>query len=56
VLAAVAAAAGDIATVAGIAGGYLDAFIVATGIALAAIALWRVPSVRPQPDAAAGAR
>jgi EmrB/QacA subfamily drug resistance transporter len=55
VLAAVAAAAGDIATLGGIADGYEDGFIVATGIALAlaAIALWRVPSVRPQPDAVA---
>jgi EmrB/QacA subfamily drug resistance transporter len=55
VLAAIAASAGDITTLSGIANGYEDAFIAATGIAaaLAAIALWRVPSVRPQHAAAA---
>jgi EmrB/QacA subfamily drug resistance transporter len=55
VLAAIAAGAGDLTTLAGLAGGYEDAFIAATGfsVALAAIALWRVPAIRPQPDAAA---
>jgi MFS family permease len=50
VLAAIAATAGDIATL-----GYEDGFVAATVIAvgLAAIALWRVPAFRPQPDAAA---
>jgi sugar phosphate permease len=55
ILAAIAATAGDLTTLAGIAGGYEDAFIAATGfsVALAAVALWRVPAIRPQPDAAA---
>src|SRR5918998_3008769 len=54
VLAAIAATAGDITTVSGIAAGYQDAFIAAAGIgvALAAIALWSLPSVRPPRDAA----
>jgi EmrB/QacA subfamily drug resistance transporter len=54
VLAAIAATAGDITTLAGIADGYEDGFVAATGIAvgLAAIALWRVPAIRPQADAA----
>ena len=54
VLAAIAATAGDITTVIGIAAGYQDAFIAAAGIgvALAAIALWSLPSVRPPRDAA----
>jgi EmrB/QacA subfamily drug resistance transporter len=54
VIAAIAATAGDIATLAGIADGYQDGFVAATAfaVALAAIALWRVPSIRPQPDAA----
>ena len=54
VLAAIAATAGDITTVTGIAAGCQDAFIAAAGIgtALAAIALWSLPSVRPPRDAA----
>jgi MFS family permease len=49
VLAAIAASAGDVIT-----DGYEAGFIAATAIAvaLAAIALWRVPSIRPQADAA----
>jgi EmrB/QacA subfamily drug resistance transporter len=55
VLAAIAATAGDIATLAGIAAGYQDGFIAAAGIAaaLAAIALWSLPSIRPPKDSAA---
>jgi MFS family permease len=57
VLAAIAATAGDITTLAGIADGYQDGFIAAAGIAtaLGAIALWSVPSVRPPQDAPAPA-
>jgi MFS family permease len=54
VLSAIAMAAGDVNTVAGIAAGYQDGFIAAAGIALAlgAIALFSVPSVRPARGAA----
>jgi EmrB/QacA subfamily drug resistance transporter len=57
VLAAIAATAGDITTLAGIADGYEDGFIAAAGIAaaLAAIAVWAVPSIRPPQGAAAPA-
>jgi EmrB/QacA subfamily drug resistance transporter len=57
VLAAIAATAGDITTLAGITAGYEDGFIAAAGIAaaLGAIALWRVPSIRPPEGAAAAA-
>jgi EmrB/QacA subfamily drug resistance transporter len=57
VLAAIAATAGDITTLTGIAAGYQDGFIAAAGIAaaLGGIALWRVPSVRPPEGAAAAA-
>jgi MFS family permease len=56
VLAAIAATAGDITTLAGIAAGYEDGFVAAAGIAaaLGAIALWSVPSIRP-PQTAEGA-
>jgi EmrB/QacA subfamily drug resistance transporter len=49
VLAAIAATAGDITTLTGIAAGYQDGFVAAAGIAaaLGAIALWTLPSVRP---------
>jgi EmrB/QacA subfamily drug resistance transporter len=49
VLAAIAATAGDITTLTGIAAGYEDGFVAAAGIAVAlgAIALWSVPSIRP---------
>ena len=49
VLAAIAATAGDITTLSGIAAGYQDGFIAAAGIAgaLGAMALVSVPSVRP---------
>jgi EmrB/QacA subfamily drug resistance transporter len=55
VLAAIAAAAGDITTLTGIAAGYQDGFIAAGGIAaaLAAVALLSVPSIRPPHGAAA---
>jgi EmrB/QacA subfamily drug resistance transporter len=55
VLAAIAATAGDITTLAGIAAGYEDGFIAAAAIAaaLGAVALWSVPSVRPPQEAAA---
>jgi EmrB/QacA subfamily drug resistance transporter len=55
VLAAIAATAGDITTLTGIAAGYQDGFIAAAGIAaaLGAIALWSVPSIRPPEGAAA---
>jgi EmrB/QacA subfamily drug resistance transporter len=55
VLAAIAATAGDITTLTGIAAGYQDGFIAAAGIAaaLAAIALWSVPSIRPPHGAGA---
>src|ERR687895_43832 len=55
VLAAIAATAGDITTLAGIAAGYQDGFIAAAGIAaaLAAIALVSVPSIRPPQGAGA---
>jgi hypothetical protein len=54
VLSAIAVAAGDVNTVAGIATGYQDGFIAAAGIAvtLGAIALFSVPSVRPARGAA----
>jgi EmrB/QacA subfamily drug resistance transporter len=56
VLAAIAATAGDITTLTGIAAGYQDGFIAAAGIAaaLGAIALVSVPSIRP-PQAAEAA-
>jgi EmrB/QacA subfamily drug resistance transporter len=55
VLSAIAATAGDITTLAGITAGYQDGFIAAAGmaVALAAIARWSVPSVRPPMGAAA---
>jgi EmrB/QacA subfamily drug resistance transporter len=55
VLAAIAATAGDITTLTGIAAGYQDGFVAAAGIgaALAAIALWSVPQIRPSQGAAA---
>jgi EmrB/QacA subfamily drug resistance transporter len=55
VLAAIATTAGDITTLTGIAAGYQDGFVAAAGIAaaLTAIALWRVPSIRPPQAAAA---
>jgi EmrB/QacA subfamily drug resistance transporter len=55
VLAAIATTAGDITTLSGIAAGYQDGFVAAAGIAaaLTAIALWRVPSIRPPQAAAA---
>jgi EmrB/QacA subfamily drug resistance transporter len=55
VMAAIAATAGDITTLAGIAAGYQDGFIAAAAIAaaLGAVALWSVPSVRPPQEAAA---
>jgi EmrB/QacA subfamily drug resistance transporter len=55
VLAAIAATAGDITTLTGIAAGYQDGFIAAAGIAaaLGAIAQWSVPSIRPPVGAAA---
>lgn len=55
VLAAIAATAGDITTLTGIAAGYEEGFIAAAGIAaaLGAIALWSVPSVRPPQEVAA---
>jgi len=54
VLSAIAAAAGDVTTVAGLAAGYEDGFVAAAGIAaiLTALTLVAVPSVRP----AGGAR
>src|ERR671915_1630925 len=57
VLAAIAATAGDITTVTGIAAGYQDGFLAAGGIraALGAIALVSVPSIRPPEGAAAPA-
>jgi EmrB/QacA subfamily drug resistance transporter len=57
VLAAIAATAGDITTLAGIAAGYENGFIAAAGFAaaLGAIALWRIPSIRPSEAAAAPA-
>jgi EmrB/QacA subfamily drug resistance transporter len=57
VLAAIAATAGDITTLTGIAAGYQEGFVAAAGIAaaLGAIALWSVPSVRPPQSAAAAA-
>jgi EmrB/QacA subfamily drug resistance transporter len=53
VLSAIAAAAGDVATGAGLAAGYQDGFIAAAciAVALAALALATVPSVRPAADA-----
>jgi EmrB/QacA subfamily drug resistance transporter len=55
VLAAIAATAGDITTLTGIAAGYQDGFIAAAGFAaaLAATALLTVPSIRPPQTAAA---
>jgi MFS family permease len=55
VLSAIAATAGDITTLTGITAGYQDGFIAAAGIAVAlgAVALWSVPSVRPPQAAAA---
>jgi EmrB/QacA subfamily drug resistance transporter len=55
VLAAIAATAGDITTLTGIAAGYQDGFIAAAGVAagLGAIAVWSVPSVRPPQATAA---
>jgi EmrB/QacA subfamily drug resistance transporter len=55
VMAAIAATAGDITTLAGIAAGYQDGFIAAAAIAaaLGAVALWSVPSVRPPQEATA---
>jgi EmrB/QacA subfamily drug resistance transporter len=55
VLAAIAATAGDITTLTGIAAGYQDGFIAAAAVAaaLGAIALWSVPSIRPPQEAAA---
>ena len=54
VLAAIAATAGDITTLTGIAAGYQDGFVAAASIAVAlgAIALRSVPSVRPHGAAA----
>jgi EmrB/QacA subfamily drug resistance transporter len=55
VLAAIAATAGDITSLTGIAAGYQDGFIAAaaTATALGAVALWSVPAVRPPREAAA---
>jgi EmrB/QacA subfamily drug resistance transporter len=55
VLAAIAATAGDITTITGIAAGYQDGFIASAGIAaaLGAIALVSMPSVRPPQHAGA---
>jgi EmrB/QacA subfamily drug resistance transporter len=55
VLAAVAATAGDITTLTGIAAGYQDGFVAAAGFAaaLGAVALASVPSIRPPQRAAA---
>jgi EmrB/QacA subfamily drug resistance transporter len=55
VLSAIAATAGDVATFGGVAAGYQDGFVAAAGVAvvLGAIALLRVPSVRPPQGAAA---
>jgi EmrB/QacA subfamily drug resistance transporter len=55
VLAAIAATAGDVTTLTGIAAGYQDGFIAAAGIAaaLGATAMVSVPSVRPPQGAAA---
>jgi EmrB/QacA subfamily drug resistance transporter len=57
VLAAIAAAAGDPASLSGLTAGYEGGFIAAAGIGagLVAFALWVVPSIRPPAGAAAAA-